>query len=178
MATANNTDLLSFDRQIAIEERRVDLLRAERTPTPMFSIGALFNAPGEFTVGPRAGVSIGLPLFNRNQGEIAGSIATTAHLRGQRDATARTIQNAVFAVVTRIEAERRQVNAYRERLLPTANNLAALSDESYRAGRASLLAVLEAQRSVRDLSQEALQTALELQLSLAELEELLGTPLP
>jgi outer membrane protein TolC len=50
-----------------------------------------------------------------------------------------------------------------------------LAEESYRAGRTSVLGVLDAQRSLRDLTREALQAALDLQLSLADLEELLGT---
>jgi cobalt-zinc-cadmium efflux system outer membrane protein len=177
IATTNNTDLLALDRQIAIEARRVNLLRAERTPTPVFSFGGVFNTP-EFAAGPRAAFSIGLPLFNRNQGEIAGSIAVTSHLRAQRDATARVIENSVFAAMTRIAAERRHVDTYRQRLLPTATELSSLSEESYRAGRTSVLGAIEAQRNVRELSREALQTALDLQISFAELEELLGTSLP
>ena len=178
LATVSNTDLISLDRQIAVEERRVEVLRAERTPTPVFSISGMFNSPGEFTVGARAGVSIGIPLFNRNQGEIAGSVATTAQLRGQRDATLRSVENDVFGTVARLDAERRQVEAYEQRLVPTATNLESLAEDSYRAGRTSVVGVLDAQRSLRDLSRESLQAALDLQLALADLEELLGTPLP
>ena len=84
----------------------------------------------------------------------------------------------MFGTVAKIDAERRQVEAYERQLVPTATNLEALAEESYRAGRTSVLGVLDAQRSLRDLSREALQAALDLQLSLADLEELLGTPLP
>jgi outer membrane protein TolC len=41
-----------------------------------------------------------------------------------------------------------------------------------------VLGVLDAQRSLRDVSRDAVQAALDLQMALAELEELLGTPLP
>ena len=177
-ATAANTDLLAIDRQIAIEQRRTDLLRAERVPTPVFSVTGLFNSAPDFTVGSRAGVSIDLPLFNRNQGEIAGSVATTAQLRSKRDATRRTVDNDVFGTLARIDAQRRQVEAYEQKLLPTASSLESLAEESYRAGRTSVLGLLDAQRNLRDLSREALQVALDLQVSLAALEDLLGTPLP
>src|SRR5262249_10065297 len=109
--------------------------------------------------------------------EIAASIATTSQLRAKRDATARTVDNAVFGAVARVEADRRQVDAYRDRLVPTATNLESLSEESYRAGRTSVLAVFEAQRNLRDLLREALQASLDLQMALAELEELLGQAL-
>ena len=178
IATASNLDLIGLDRQIAIEQRRVDLLRAERVPTPIFSVGALFNNPPEFTVGPRAAVSIDLPIFSRNQGQIAEAVATGAQLRGRRDATRRAIENAVYGAIARIEAQRRQIAAYEQRLVPTATNLEALAEESYRAGRTSVLGVFDAQRSLRELTREALQAALDLQLSLADLEEILGTSLP
>jgi outer membrane protein, heavy metal efflux system len=175
LASSSNTDLLSLDRQIAVEERRIQLLRADRTPTPVFSISALFNNPPEFTAGPAAGVGLEIPLFSRNQGPIAASIATTSQLRAKRDATRRSVENAVYGTIARIDAQRRQLEAYQQRLVPTATDLEALAEESYRAGRTSVLGVLDAQRSLRDLTREALQAALDLQLSLADLEELLGT---
>jgi cobalt-zinc-cadmium efflux system outer membrane protein len=177
LAAVSNTDLVSLDRQIAIEERRVELLRAERVPTPVFSFSGMFASQPDFTFGPRAAVGIELPVFSRNQGQIAESVATTAQLRGKRAATRRVMENDVYATIARIDAERRQVEAYRQRLVPTATNLEALAEESYRAGRTSVLGVLDAQRSLRDLMREALQAALDLQLSLADLEEILGTPL-
>jgi cobalt-zinc-cadmium efflux system outer membrane protein len=174
IALASNIDLLSLDRQAAVESRRTELLRAERTPTPIFTVGALFNAPGEFHVGPRFGVSMGVPLFSRNQGEIAGSLATASQLRAQRAAEERTIENALFGTIARIQAQRQRTNAYTQRLVPTAIDLESLAEESYRAGRTSVLNVIDAQRTVRDLRDEALQAALDLQTSVAELEELLG----
>ena len=178
VAVASNVDLIGLDRQIAIEQRRVDLLKAERVPTPVFSVGALFNNPPEFTVGPRVAVSVDLPIFSRNQGQIAEAVATGALLRGQRDATRRGIENSVYGTIARIEAQRRQVAAFRDRLVPTATDLEVLAEESYRAGRTSVLGVLDAQRSLRDLTREALQAALDLQLSLADLEEILGASIP
>jgi cobalt-zinc-cadmium efflux system outer membrane protein len=175
LAFTSNVDLVSLDRQIAIEERRIDLLRAERTPTPVFSVSGLFNNPPEFTTGQAAAVSLELPLFSRNQGQIAQSVATTSQLRGRRDATRRTVENEVYGTVARIDAERRQLEAFEQRLVPTATTLQELAEESYRAGRTSVLGVLDAQRSLRDLRRDALQAALDLQLSLADLEELLGT---
>lgn len=177
-AFTSNADLVGLDRQIAIEAHRLELLRAERTPVPVFSAGAKFNAPGEFLIGPTAALSIGLPIFNRNQGEIAGSIATTAQLRRQREATQRSVENAVFAASARVDAARQQLTTYRQQLVPVATDLESLAEESYQAGRTSVLGVLDAQRSLRDLSREAVQAALDLQMAVAELEELLGTPLP
>ena len=81
-ASAANPELLAADRESAIEARRLGLFKAERLPVPVLSLGADFNAPGEFDVGGRAGLSLSLPLFSRNQGEIAGSLARERSARG------------------------------------------------------------------------------------------------
>ena len=81
----------------------------------------------------------------------------------------------LYDVIGGNAAKRRQVDAYEQRLVPIATDLESLAEESYRAGRSSVLALLDAQRSLRDLRREALQASLDLQISLAELEEILGT---
>jgi outer membrane protein, heavy metal efflux system len=177
LATASNVDLVRLDKEIAIEQRRLDLVRAERTPTPVFSVNGVFNSP-DFTAGIGGSVGIAVPIFSRNQGEIAASIAATSQLRAQRDAMRRTVETGVFATLAKIDAQRRQFDAYQQRLVPTAANLETLAEESYRAGRTSVLGVLDAQRNLRDFRREALQAGLDLQLLLADLEELLGSALP
>jgi cobalt-zinc-cadmium efflux system outer membrane protein len=177
MAQAANPDLLAIERTIALEERRADLLRAERVPTPVVQFGGVFNAPGEFDAGAQAGVSIGLPIFNRNQGEIAGARATAAQLQLRREALRRAIENEVFAAEARVQAGRQRVVVYRDRLVPAATTLRGLAEEGYRLGRSPLLAVLEAQRSLRDVRREYLQAQLGLQQAIAGLEETIGAPL-
>jgi len=177
LAAISNVELVSLDRQIAVEERRLSLLHTERNPTPVFTFGADFNSDA-FTTGPRGGVALTIPILSRNQGEIAASLATTLQLRGQRDAVRRMVDNEVFAVVSRIEAARRRLDSSRTRLVPIATNLESLAEDSYRLGRSPLLSLLKAQRSLHEVRLEALQVALDLQLALAELEEIIGTSLP
>src|SRR5262249_42762210 len=90
-ALASNTDLLTLARKIAVEQKRVALLRAERTPTPVFSVHTLFNSPPDFNTGVGFAVNVDLPLFARNQGPIAESIATTSQLRARREDTQRDV---------------------------------------------------------------------------------------
>ena len=175
LAVASNVDLIALDRQISIEQRRVGLLRAERTPAASVSFSALFNAQPDFTSGAGVGVGLSLPLFSRNQGEIAQSIAAVSQLHARREATMRELENSVFGLTARITAQRRRTETYDRELVPTASSLESLAEESYRAGRTSVLGVLDAQRNLRDLRREALQAALDLQLTIADLEEQLGT---
>jgi outer membrane protein, heavy metal efflux system len=174
LAATSNTDLLAASQEIAVEERRVSLLKAERVPTPTFSVGGVFDAPGEFQAGLSGGVTVALPLFNRNQGEIAEARATLLQVQARRDAIHRNVENAVFADMARIDAQRRQLDTYRTTIIPAATELATLAEESYKLGRNPVLALLDAQRSLRDVRREYLQALVEFQLTLADLEEVIG----
>ena len=176
-AAAGNAELGSAEHEVAIEERRLGLLKAERVPTPIFSVGAVFDAPGEFDVGYRAGLSLAVPLFDRNQGQIAGSLARGDQARLRRDALRLSVEAKAFAAHARAAAQRAQVAAYRDTLVPTATTIESLAEEGYRLGRSPVLAVLDAQRTLRDAKSEYLAALLSYQSALADLEDVLGGPI-
>ncbi len=176
-AAAGNAELRSAEREVAIEERRLGLLKAERVPTPVFSVGAVFDAPGEFDVGYRAGLSLALPLFDRHQGQLAGSLARGEQARLRRDALRLSVEAKAFAAHARAAAQRAQVAAYRDTLVPTATTIESLAEEGYRLGRSPVLAVLDAQRTLRDAKSEYLAALLSYQSALADLEDVLGGPI-
>lgn len=177
LAGASNVDILSADREAAVEARRLALLKAERIPTPTVTFGLPMNAPDEFTVGKSLGIAMTIPLFNQSQGEIAESRATIDQVRARGDSARRIVESRVFAALARIDAERRQLDAYRTRVIPAAVELAALAEESYKAGRDTLLALIDAQRSLRDVRRDYLQALLDYQAALADLEEVIGGPI-
>lgn len=174
IAEQANVDLVRAQREIAIEQQRTAQLRAERIPTPTFSIGGVFNAPGEFNAGLSGAVTMSVPLFNRNQGEIAQSAATVSQLRAGSEAVRRGVENELFGAWARLQSQREQVETYRDRIVPTAMSLEALAEEGYRLGRNPLLTVLESQRNVRDVRREYLQALGEFQTAIADLEEIIG----
>ncbi len=177
LAGASNVDILSADREAAVEGRRLDLLKAERIPTPTITFGLPMNAPDEFTVGKSLGIAMTIPLFNRSQGEIAESQATIDQVHARRDAAHRIVESRVFAALARIDAERQRLELYRTRVIPAAVELATLAEESYKAGRDTVLALLDAQRSLRDVKRDYLQALLDYQAALADLEEVIGGPI-
>jgi len=176
-AAAANPELRAAEREVAIEERRLGLLKAERIPTPVITGGVVLNAPGEYDVGYRAGLTLAVPIFSRNQGEIAGSIARADQARTHRDALRRDVEARAFAAQARAVARRAQAVAYRDTLVPTATNIESLAEEAYRLGRSPLLVVFEAQRTLRDTRAEYLSSVLSLQSALADLEDVLGGPI-
>jgi outer membrane protein TolC len=173
-AYQSNPDLQHLGGEIKVEESRHSLLKAERIPNIDFEAGMDFNSPRDFRYGPRSQVSIGIPLFSRNQGEIAQSLANERVLEAENAATERSVSARVEAGFYDLEAQRTQVQLYRDRLLPVARQLESMAEESYRAGKTNILTAIQAQQDVQSVESSYLQSLEQLQDLYAGLEETVG----
>ena len=162
-AYQSNPDLQHLGGERKVEESRRSLLKAERIPDLVLDAGMDFNSPHDFRYGPRSQLSIGLPLFSRNQGEIAQSLAGERVLEAETAATERSVSARVEAAYYDLEAQRTQVRLYRDRLLPVARQLESLAEESYRAGKTNILMAIQAQQDVQSVESSYLQSLEQLQ---------------
>jgi cobalt-zinc-cadmium efflux system outer membrane protein len=178
LAFGSNPELQHVAQEQKVEQSRRALLKAERIPNLDLEYGLDFNSPRDFRVGPRSQFTLGLPLFTRNQGEIAQSLATQRHLEAEEAATKRLVAAQVETAYYDLDAQRTQAETYRASLLPVAQQLEGLAEQSYRAGKADILMVLTAQRNVQDTEHNYLQSLLTVQTAFAALEEIVGTSLP
>jgi len=173
-AYQSNPDLQRLGGEKKIETSRRSLLKAERVPDLVLDAGVDFNSPHDFRYGPRSQISIGLPLFSRNQGEIAQSVANERVLDAETAATERSVSAHVEAAYYDLEAQRTQVRLYHDRLLPVARHLESMAEESYRAGKTSILTAIQAQQDVQSVESSYLQSLEQLQDLYAGLEETVG----
>jgi cobalt-zinc-cadmium efflux system outer membrane protein len=177
LAYNSNPDLRHVVQEEKVEESRRALLKAERIPNPDLELGIDYNAPHDFRMGPRGQLSVPLPIFARNQGEIAQSFANQHLLDAEEVATKRSVAARVETAYYDLDAQRTQAETYRATLVPVAQQLESLAEQSYRAGKADILMVLTAQRNVQDVEQSYLQSLLAVQSAFAGLEEIVGTPI-
>lgn len=178
-AQASNSELLRLTQEQKIEQSHRSLLEAERIPTVDLQLGSDFNSPGQggFRAGPRGQISLVVPIFTRNQGELAQSQAASRVLDSEVAATRRAIAGRVEAGYYEWSTRQTEADLYRRTLLPAVKRFEGLAEESYRAGRASLLTVLDAQRNAQQVEREYLDSLLALQTAFAALEEIVGAPL-
>src|ERR1039458_9623356 len=182
-AGGSNSEIARLTQEKKVEESRKALLDAERIPNIGLQFGADFNAPGigvnsgGYIVGPRGQISIELPLFWHNQGQIAESIANQTALDGQLAAARRTADAKVESAYFDLEARQTQVQLYRDTILPSSEHLGQMAEDSYRAGKANILTVLGAQHDVQQVERDYLASLLAVQSSFAQLEEAVGAPL-
>jgi cobalt-zinc-cadmium efflux system outer membrane protein len=106
--------------------------------------------PSETGILPTFGVSIPVPLLNRNRGGIAQAEAERVRARAE-------LELARLETKTAIARAQRQRSVALERirrdqqLVESANRIVAMSLTAYREGAQGLPAVLEAQRNARDI---------------------------
>jgi len=178
-ATDSNAEIARLLQETKVEESRTGLLKAERIPNLGIEFGVDFNSPGPggFHEGGRGQISMELPIFTRNQGEIAQSTATLRALEQETAAKRRTVVGQVEGAYYQLNAREAEVNLYKLTLVPATKQLEELAEESYKSGKANILTVLGAQRDVQLVESEYLNSLLAMQTSYADLEEATGVPL-
>ncbi len=119
--------------------------------------------------------NIPLPIFNRNQGEIARSRAAITQAQdteiAARDAVLTDVANAYDAA----ESDAQIVKLYESGYLKEANESRDISAYAYQHGGASLLDLLDAERSYRATEFGYLQSLAAYQLDLEQLREAVDT---
>jgi outer membrane protein, heavy metal efflux system len=119
--------------------------------------------------------SIPLPVFNRNQGEIA----RTRYAIGQAQETEKAAQEQVLTdVVNSYESVQTNdviIKLYRSGYLDAAKESRDISEYAYKRGAASLLDFLDAERSFRAVQLAYLQSLASYQTALEQLREAVGS---
>lgn len=171
----SNVDLRTAEQQIATEQSRLKLARAQRIPDLTLEPG-LETHDSAFPNGPgfKMQVTVPLPIFNRGTAEIKRSSAMLEQLEAERDATRQRVSSEIGRAALNLESARKQVEFYEAKLLPDAERVRELANEAYRIGQTSLLSVIDATRNALELRQAYLQALFDYQTALADLEQAAG----
>lgn len=97
------------------------------------------------------GVSITLPVRNRNQGNVTAARAELEGAQRRREATDLMVRQEVASAYAQHEAAERAADIYGRRVLVTARRNLEVIRESYQLGRGSLLDVVAEQRRLIEL---------------------------
>lgn len=177
-AVESNAEVQHLVQEAKVENSRLGLLKAERIPDISVEFGADFNnpGPGGFRAGGRGQLSMEIPIFSHNQGEIAQSLATSHALDDELAAKKRSVAGHVEAVYYEFISRAAQVALYKQTLVPDSARLEEMAEDSYKSGKANILVVVGAQNDVQQVRSEYLDSLLAMQTAFAELEETVGVP--
>jgi cobalt-zinc-cadmium efflux system outer membrane protein len=177
LALQSSADIQRATQEIRTEERRLALARAQRIPNLDLQAGVDLNSPPDFQVGARGQVGVTLPLFYHGQGEVALSSAKLNFFRLTLEAGRTAVSAEVAGAYYDYAAKAFQAQQYKERILPEAEKLAQMAEDSYRFGKSNLLTLIDAQRRLNEVRRAYLDTLFAAQSSFANLEEVVGADL-
>ena len=177
-AETASAELALADRRLDEQRAKIALARAMRVPDLTPEAAVTRNSEPEFNTGWRAAIGLGVPLFTRHRAGVRLEEAALAQLETERNATRARIVGEVAAATTLAHSQWEQYVRYRDQILPQAQEVERMAEDSYRLGQTGIAAVLQALQSARDVRLRALQAGADFQRTLADLERAIGTPLP
>ena len=123
-------------------------------------------------------ISVPLPFWNRNQGEIAETEAAVERARLESEALALQINGEVGAARREMETNASIVHETRDTLLPLAVEQSAAMQKAYESGQADLLSVLRARDQRLQLEAASLDALRDFHLARVRYEAATGARLP
>lgn len=177
LALKSSAEVQRTTQELQVEQRRLELARAQRIPNLDVQLGTDFNAPGDFAVGPRGQIGVTVPLFYRGQGEVAVSTARLELLRLTLAAQQINASAEVAAAYFDFQAKAQQAQRFSQTIVPQTVRLEQMAEDAYRSGKSNLLTVIDAQRKLNEVRKSYLENLLAVQSAFATLEEAVGTSL-
>jgi cobalt-zinc-cadmium efflux system outer membrane protein len=178
-ARTNNFELRMRAAELAQQGFRVDLARNERFPAlaigPTYSEEKVGN-DREQIIG--ASISLPLPLWNRNRGNIEAARMRQTQAEISLNVTEREIQRQVLAAALTYETKLREMAKWRPDSVEHFKEAAELADRHYRLGAVPISTYVELQQQYLDAVESLLNTKREALEAAAQLELLTGLPLP
>lgn len=179
LAQTNNFELQMRAVELAQQGFRVKLAKNERYSSlaigPQYSEEKVGN-DREQTIG--VSVSMLLPLWNRNGGNIEAARARQMQAEVSLNVTEREIQRQVLSAALTYETKLREMAKWRPDSVQHFKEAAELADRHYRLGAVPISVYVELQQQYLDAVDGLLETKRETLEAASQLELLTGLPLP
>jgi outer membrane protein, heavy metal efflux system len=177
-AQASNAELAVLDRQITEQTAKLALARALRTPDIIPDVTFTRDAEPEFMYGWRIAAAATIPIFTTRRAGVQLEEAALTQLNARRMAVLARITGEVLSASAVADAQRTAYLRYQNEILPQAQQVELMAEDSYRLGQTGIAALLQALQASRDMRLRSLQTASDFQEALGELERVIGAPIP
>jgi cobalt-zinc-cadmium efflux system outer membrane protein len=158
-------------------QRNAELLLARLKPYPDVRVSAgwrHFNETNDDAV--RLSLSVPIPVFDRNQGNILSAQESLAKTRAEREANRNTLIVLAGRAYDSLQGALRELKVLREVAIPKSRQAADAIFEGYGQGRFTLLEVLDAQASVAQARLREQEAQQNFHVAVATIEGLIGNP--
>ena len=179
IALESRPDIISYRLGVQRAEADVRLARAQRFSNP-YLLFQPYTYQDNTPYGVRSavsyalGVTVPLPVFNRNQGGVQRAVLNVTQTQIELSETERQALVDVEKAVQEYDVSRREVNELASDVIPAAKQV---RDEAFRllgAGEKSLLEYIAAQLEFNQIAKQYLDTAIRHRRSMVNLNTVTG----
>ena len=149
---------------------RYSVIRSAFEDTP---VGVLRDRDKTLTFG----VSVGIPIFNRNQGHKVEAAALISQARMRREFLEQIIRSEVQSAYARYEAARSAAATFEQGVIARSTENIRVIRAAYELGQFQITDLLSEHRRLLDSQREYTETLAEQYRALADLQAALGGPL-
>ena len=154
-----------------VAKKELGRARALRIPDVELGVGVAHD--GREPEEPRryaASISFSLPLSNRSRYRSEAARAGVEQARKEQEASTRRLESDLTAELAQACRAQDQILAFERRVLPAARQAAELAGEGYRLGKMGYIDVIDAQRSLAQVSLDYVSALVEYHRALARVE--------
>lgn len=164
---------IEIDHRLALAE----IERSQRIPDVTVTLGVQRNRDLGLNQAV-LGVSIPIPVFDRNQGNLLGALHRTDKARDELSAVGIRLSNELAQAHESLNAARQEVELLQRDILPGAQSVYDAATKGFELGKFSFLEVLDAQRTSFQSQSQYLRALAKAHRSAAEIERILGETPP
>ena len=158
-------------------QRNAELLLARLRPYPDVRLTAgwrHFNSTNDDAV--RLSLSVPIPVFDQNQGNILSAQESLAKTKAEREANRNTLIVLAGRAYDSLQGSLRELAVLRDTAIPKSRQAADAISQGYGQGRFSLLEVLDAQASMAQAQLREQEAQQNFHTAVATIEGLVGNP--
>lgn len=161
--------------EVARREAVARVETSRRTPDVTLSVG--IKRDQQMGVNQAVvGVSMPLPLFDRNQGNVLQALRHADQARDELAAAEIRLNGELSQAWQKLATARSEAQALRDEILPGAQSAYDAAGKGFAFGKFAFLDVLDAQRTLLEARSRYLRVLLDAHLAAAEITRLIGAP--
>jgi len=132
---------------IAQQDASYSLEKTQRIPDVSISLGSQYSAADRERVNV-VGISMPIPLFNRNQGNVYAAARRADQARDSRNAALLRMQSSIQQAVDLWSTASEEIDAFNTDILPSAKSAVESATRGFEMGKFGFIEVLDAQRTL------------------------------
>ncbi|WP_426235359.1 TolC family protein [Pseudomonas sp. TWP3-2] len=166
-------DLRLAALQIDQREASLGLEKAQRIPDLTVSVGSQYSELERERVNV-VGLSMPIPLFNRNQGNVLAAARRSDQARDLRNATELRLRTEIQTALAQWQTANGEASAFNQTVLPAAQSAVDSATRGFEMGKFGFLDVLDAQRTLISARAQYIQAVAEATDARVRIERIFG----